>query len=247
MEFIPAIDLKDGACVRLLQGRMDTVRSFSDDPLAVARHWAEQGARLLHVVDLDGAVTGKPVHFETIKAILQENLGLQIQVGGGIRSEAVIQDYLTTGASRIVLGTSAINDHYFLETMALQFSDTILIGLDVRQNKLAIEGWKASADAGVAKMLQISSELPVAGIVYTDIERDGMQKGLNIEATVAVAKQSKVPIFASGGVSSLTDLHNLVQAQHKAGVMLGGVIVGRALYEGKINVSVAIDVCEQVG
>jgi phosphoribosylformimino-5-aminoimidazole carboxamide ribotide isomerase len=232
---IPAIDLKDGRCVRLRQGRMDAVTIFSDDPVTVARQWREAGCRRLHVVDLDGAVAGVPRNEALIGAITAELAELPVQVGGGIRDLATIERYLAAGVSQVIVGTKAVQDPEFLRTACTRYGGRILLGLDARGEEIATHGWESGSGRGLTEFACWAAQLDLGGIVYTDIARDGMLTGLNVGATIALAEQSGVGVIASGGVATLADLHALASAAKASSGDLIGAITGRALYEGTLD------------
>ena len=232
MLLIPAIDLKDGKCVRLRQGRMDDDTVFSEDPVAMAERWAESGARRLHLVDLDGAVSGKPVNAEVIHRIAEACPDLPIQVGGGIRDDDTIQSYLDAGVSYAIIGTSAVNQPHFVADVCLQFPGHIIVGLDVRDGKVAIDGWSKLSHHDVIDLAQHFERDGVEAIIYTDISRDGMMQGVNVEATVKLARAIAIPVIASGGVSSMKDIEALLAVTHEGIV---GAVIGRALYEGSLD------------
>ena len=232
MLLIPAIDLKDGNCVRLRQGRMDEVTVFSEDPLEMASKWVSQGARRLHIIDLDGAASGTPVNAEVIKTIADTHPELPIQVGGGIRDAESVQIYLEAGVQYAIIGTKAVSAPHFVNDMCLEFPGHIIVGLDARDGKVAIDGWSKLSNHDVIDMARRFEQDGVAAIVYTDISRDGMMSGVNTEATVKLAQAVNVPVIASGGVSSLEDIRALCAVQEEG---IEGVIIGRALYEGTID------------
>ncbi len=243
MDFIPAIDLQGGHCVRLRQGKMDTARIFSADPPAMARHWANLGAKRLHVVDLDGAFTGEPKHVRTILSILEAVPAMRIQVGGGIRDMATAQAYLDAGAELVVVGTRAVQDPSFLENLAGQFPGKALLGLDARGTMAATDGWKQASGTSVTELVRAAERLELAGVVYTDISRDGMLSGPNIDGILDLASSCSLPIIASGGVATAADLHALGNALQREKVQLSGLISGRALYEGTLTLPVALEIC----
>jgi len=236
MLLIPAIDIKDGKCVRLKQGRMDNDTVYSEDPIAMAARWVDAGARRLHIVDLDGAISGSPVNSAVIHDIAERFPEVPIQVGGGIRDEDRIQTYLDAGVSYVILGTKAVTSPNFVSDVALEFPGHIIVGLDVRDGKVAIEGWsKLSRHDAVDLALQFEQD-GVAAIVFTDIHRDGMMQGLNIEATVNFAQQLVIPVIASGGVTSLDDIRALCAVEAEG---VTAAITGRAIYEGTIDLAEA--------
>jgi phosphoribosylformimino-5-aminoimidazole carboxamide ribotide isomerase len=239
MIVIPAIDIKDGQCVRLRQGRMDDVPVFSRDPVAMARHWFEAGCRRLHLVDLDGAVAGEPRNREIIRAISQRAGDVPVQVGGGIRDFATIAAYLDAGVSYVIIGTRAVAEPDFLAEACSRHPGRIVLGLDARDGLLATHGWEATTRVVAVEFAQRVAQLPLAGIVYTDIGRDGMGTGLNLPATLAIGEQSGLPVIASGGVRSLEDLVALKQSAAASRAKVVGVITGRALYEGTLDLATA--------
>jgi phosphoribosylformimino-5-aminoimidazole carboxamide ribotide isomerase len=235
---IPAIDLKDGRCVRLQQGKMDTATVFSDDPVAMARHWAAQGAKRLHVVDLNGAVAGRPknekVIREMIKAVGEQ---MAIELGGGIRDLDTIESYIDAGVGFVVIGTAAVKNPGFLSDACYAFPGHIIAGLDAKEGKVAVEGWSKMTGHDVIDLAKKFEEYGVEALIYTDIGRDGMMNGVNIEATLRLAKAIKTPIIASGGLSGLEDVQAICEKLVPEGVI--GTIAGRALYEGKLDLKKA--------
>jgi phosphoribosylformimino-5-aminoimidazole carboxamide ribotide isomerase len=236
MLLIPAIDLKDGKCVRLKQGRMDDDTVYSDDPLAVASRWVEAGARRLHIVDLNGAVAGRPINSAAIHAIAERFPEVPIQVGGGIRDEDSIQEYLDAGVRYVILGTKAITAPHFVSDVCVEFPGHIIVGLDVREGKVAIEGWSKLSRHDALDLAQHFEQDGVAAIVFTDISRDGMMDGLNIEATVAFAQELSIPVIASGGITNLDDIRALCAVESEG---VSAAITGRAIYEGTIDLAEA--------
>ena len=235
MILIPAIDLKNGQCVRLIQGDMNQSTVYSEDPVATARHWKQEGCRRLHVVDLDGAFSGQPENQELIKNIAEEMQEIPVQVGGGIRTREHVENYISMGVSALVLGTKALENRDFLTEMASSFPNQIVLGLDARQGRVATHGW-ASIDKELAVDVAFSvKDLPLAAIVYTDIERDGMMTGVNGKSTLEIAKMSRIPTIASGGIKQLSDLEGLKRMFKENNSLLLGAITGRAIYEGKLN------------
>ncbi|MDH5178903.1 MAG: 1-(5-phosphoribosyl)-5-[(5-phosphoribosylamino)methylideneamino]imidazole-4-carboxamide isomerase [Gammaproteobacteria bacterium] len=232
MLLIPAIDLKDGKCVRLKQGRMEDTTVFSDDPVAMADRWVEAGAKRLHLVDLNGAFEGKPVNASVIKAIAENHPDLPIQVGGGIRDEDTIQTYLDAGVEYVIIGTKAVNAPHFVKDICLEFPGHIIVGLDAKDGKVAIDGWSKLSKHDVIDMAQHFEQDGVAAIVYTDISRDGMMNGVNIEATVKLAQAINIPVIASGGITNLDDVRALCEVAEE-GII--GAITGRAIYEGTLD------------
>ena len=236
MLLIPAIDLKDGKCVRLKQGRMDDDTVYSDDPLAIAGRWIEAGARRLHIVDLDGAATGQPTNSGAIHAIAERFPDVPIQVGGGIRDEDSIQEYLDAGVRYVILGTKAVTAPHFVSDVCVEFPGHIIVGLDVREGKVAIEGWSKLSRHDAVDLAQHFEQDGVAAIVFTDITRDGMMDGLNIEATVAFAQELSIPVIASGGITNLDDIRALCAVESEG---VTAAITGRAIYEGTLDLGEA--------
>jgi phosphoribosylformimino-5-aminoimidazole carboxamide ribotide isomerase len=244
MLVIPAIDLKDGKCVRLRQGRMDDATIFDDDPVAVASRWVEAGARRLHLVDLDGAFAGQPRNAGVIQAIAAAHPDVPIQVGGGIRDEDTVQTYLDAGVQFVIIGTKAVSAPHFVNDLCLEFPNHIIVGLDAKDGKVAIDGWSKLSHHDVIDLAQHFEHDGVAAIVYTDISRDGMMGGVNVEATVALAAAVHIPVIASGGVTSIEDIRALCDTDEEG---LQGVIVGRALYEGSIDLAAAQALAAECG
>ena len=244
MLVIPAIDLKDGKCVRLRQGAMDDVTVFSEDPVAMAARWVEAGARRLHIVDLDGAASGAPKNAGIVRAIASAHPDLPIQVGGGIRHEDTVQDYLDIGVQYVILGTRAISTPHFVNDLCLEFPGHIIVGLDARDGKVAVDGWSKLSHHDVIDMAQHFETDGVAAIVFTDIGRDGMMRGLNVESTVELAGSIHIPVIASGGVTDENDIRRLCECDEE-GII--GVIVGRALYEGTIELEHAQALADAAG
>ena len=238
MLIIPAIDLKDGRCVRLKQGDMASATVFSDDPVAMAKHWSEAGARRLHIVDLNGAVAGRPknekVIREMIKAVGEKT---PIQIGGGIRDLDTIESYLDAGVSYVVIGTAAVKNPGFLSDACYAFPGHIIAGLDAKEGKVAVEGWSKMTGHDVVDLAKKFQDYGVEAVIYTDIGRDGMLTGVNIESTVRLARELKIPVIASGGINSLEDIQALA-AYESEGV--SGAIAGRALYEGTLDFIAAL-------
>ncbi len=232
MLLIPAIDLKDGQCVRLRQGKMDDATVFSDDPVATARRWVEAGARRLHLVDLNGAFEGKPKNAEVIHAIAEAFPDLPIQVGGGIRDEETILTYLDAGVKYVILGTKAVTNPHFVPEVCAEFPGHIIIGLDAREGKVAVDGWSKLSHHDAADMARQFEDDGVEAIVYTDISRDGMMSGVNLEATVRLAQSVHIPVIASGGITNLEDVRRLCEVAEEG---ISGAITGRAIYEGTLD------------
>ena len=243
MLLIPAIDLKDGKCVRLRQGRMEDDTVFADDPLEVADRWVEVGARRLHIVDLNGAFAGRPVNADAIRRIAQAHPDIPIQVGGGIRDDDAIELYLESGVSFVILGTNAVNVPHFVGDACSEFPGHIMVGLDARDGKVAIDGWSKLSNHDVIDIAQRFEREGVEAIIYTDISRDGMMTGVNIEATVNLARSINIPVIASGGVARLEDIRRLCAVANE-GIM--GAIVGRALYEGELDLAEAQRVADEL-
>ncbi len=236
MIIIPAIDIKGGRCVRLLQGRMDAETVFSDDPAAMARQWAEQGAEMIHVVDLDGAVEKTPRNLGAIRSILN-SVQVPVQVGGGIRTAENIRAYLDLGVYRVIIGTEAIRNPDLVAEACKTFPDRIVVGIDARDGWAAIEGWTETTRVRAVDLARQFENSGVAAVNFTDIHRDGMQTGPNIEETRRMAEAVSIPVVASGGVSTLSDIHHLLPLE-SAGVV--GVITGKALYTGTLDLKEAI-------
>ncbi len=244
MLLIPAIDLKGGKCVRLRQGRPDDVTVFSDDPVAVAGRWVGEGARRLHIVDLDGAFAGKPKNAEVIRAIAEAYPDIPIQVGGGIRDEDTIQAYLEAGVEYVIIGTKAVTAPHFVADVCTEFPRHIIVGLDARDGRLALDGWsKLSNHDAIDLALQFEQD-GVEAVIYTDISRDGMMSGVNVEATVKLAQAVNVPVVAAGGITSIQDVQALCDVAEE-GIM--GAITGRAIYEGTLDFAAGQRLADQAG
>ncbi len=238
MLVIPAIDLKDGHCVRLRQGDMDNVTVFSEDPAAMARHWVDQGATRLHLVDLNGAVQGKPINERAIKAILSEvGEEIEVQLGGGIRDLDIIERYLDDGVDYVIIGTAAVKNPGFLHDACNAFPGTVIVGLDAKDGKIAIDGWSKLTGHDALDLGKRFEDYGIEGIIYTDIGRDGMGTGINIEATVRLAQPLRVPVYASGGIHDVEHI-KLLKPYQADGV--AGVVCGRALYEGTLDFRAAV-------
>ena len=235
MILYPAIDLKDGAAVRLLRGDMNATTVFNEDPAAQARSFVDAGCRWLHFVDLNGAFAGKPVNAEPVEAILKQ-CNVPAQLGGGIRDMATIENWIEKGLSRVILGTVAVENPALVRQAALAFPDKIAVGIDARNGMVATKGWAVETDTEVTELAKSFEQDGVAAIIYTDINRDGAMKGPNIEATAALADAISIPVIASGGVSSLADL----LALKSCGAALNGAISGRALYDGALDLGAAL-------
>ncbi len=248
MLVIPAIDLKDGQCVRLKQGRMEDSTVFSDDPVKTAGHWLEQGARRLHLVDLNGAFAGTPVNGEVVQAIAQASPHLPLQIGGGIRDLATIERYLKVGVSFVIIGTQAVKDPAFVAQACKAFPGKIIVGLDAAEGMVATEGWAKVSDVHVIDLAKRFADDGVEAIIYTDIARDGMMQGVNVPATVALAEATRIPVIASGGVSRIEDIHALMAvAKTATGGGIMGAITGRAIYEGALDLAQAQRYCDESG
>ena len=226
MLIIPAIDLKDGRCVRLFQGEMDKQTVYFEDPVAAARHWIGEGASFLHIVDLNGAVEGRPVHTNAVAAICRQP-GLAVELGGGMRSLEAVAAAFDLGVARVVIGTAAYNDAEFLRALCEKFPGKIVVGIDARRGKVAVKGWQETTSMNAVELAKRCESDGAARIIYTDISRDGTSEGVNLAETLKIAQAVKIPIIASGGVATLDDIRRL-RPLEKDGVE--GVIVGRALY-----------------
>ena len=237
MLIIPAIDLKDGRCVRLFQGEMDKETVYFEDPVAAAQHWVAEGATFLHIVDLNGAVEGRPVHTKEVEAICKQP-GLSVELGGGLRSIESVQVALDLGAARVVIGTAAHDNADFLRALCKKFPGRIVVGIDARQGKVAVKGWTETTAMDAVELARRCQGDGAARIIYTDISRDGTREGVNVEETLKIARAVKIPIIASGGVSTLDDIRELLPLE-KEGVE--GVIVGRALYAGAFTLQEALE------
>jgi phosphoribosylformimino-5-aminoimidazole carboxamide ribotide isomerase len=238
MDILPAIDLREGRCVRLLQGDYARQINYRDDPVAQAREFEQQGAKWLHVVDLDGAKAGGQYNLAVLRAIRQATR-LHIEIGGGIRSEDTVRLLLGEGINRVIIGTRALEDLAWFGELAARYAGRIVLGLDARDGKVATHGWTLTSEITVADMARTVNDWPLAAIVYTDIARDGMLAGPNVEATGRLAETCRVPIIASGGVGSLADIEQLAR------LPLAGIIVGRALYENAFTLAQALAVVGQ--
>ena len=237
MLLIPAIDLKDGRCVRLRQGALDDVTVFSDDPAAMAEQWLDQGARRLHLVDLNGAFAGKPVNQDAIAAILDAvNDEIPVQIGGGIRDLDTIETYLDMGIRYVIIGTAAVKSPGFLRDACSAFPGSIIVGLDARDGKVATDGWSKVSRHDVLDLAKKFEDYGCESIIYTDIGRDGMLSGVNIEATVRLAQHVNIPVIASGGVTDIKDIKALCEVENEG---VEGVILGRSSYEGTLDFSEA--------
>lgn len=236
MLLIPAIDIKDGKCVRLRQGRMDDETVYGNSPLDVAERWINEGARRLHIVDLNGAVSGKPGNADIIHSIAETFPDIIIQVGGGIRHEDTIQTYLDAGVNYVIIGTRAVTTPHFVSDVCLEFPGHIIVGLDARDGKLATEGWSKLSNHDVVDMARRFEDDGVVSIIFTDIGRDGMMTNVNVEATLNLCRQITIPVIASGGIGSMDDIKALCKIASEG---IEGAITGRAIYEGAIDFAVA--------
>ena len=237
MLLIPAIDLKDGRCVRLKQGDMNESTTFGEDPAAMARRWLDAGARRLHLVDLNGAFAGKPINEVAIKAILREvGSAIPVQLGGGIRDLDTIERYLDDGLSYVIIGTAAVKNPGFVRDACIAFGGHIIVGLDAKDGKVATDGWSKLTGHEVADLGKKFEGYGVEAVVYTDIGRDGMLSGVNVDATVKLAQALSIPVFASGGLGSMADIEALCAVE---GEGIDGVICGRAIYTGDLDFAAA--------
>ncbi|MEP4486146.1 MAG: 1-(5-phosphoribosyl)-5-[(5-phosphoribosylamino)methylideneamino]imidazole-4-carboxamide isomerase [Halioglobus sp.] len=244
MLIIPAIDLKDGECVRLRQGLMDDSTVFSDDPVAMAARWVEAGCRRLHLVDLNGAFAGEPVNGGVVTAITKAFPKLPVQIGGGIRDLETIEQYVRAGVSYVIIGTKAVKEPEFVAQACAAFPGKVIVGLDARDGFVATDGWAEVSQVQAADLARQFDADGVSAIVYTDIARDGMMQGVNVEATVAMAEASSIPVIASGGITNLDDIRALNAV---AACGIEGAITGRAIYEGSLDVSEAQRLCDEAG
>ena len=236
MDVIPAIDILDGRCVRLYQGDYQQSEVFGEDPVEVAQRWYSQGAKYLHVVDLDGAKQGKPQNLKVIEAIAR-SIPMRVQMGGGLRDRESIVSVLNSGVSRVILGTAAVESSQLIADICAEFPEQIMIGIDARNGKVATRGWLETSEVMAVDLAKRMTSVGIAGIIYTDIHRDGTMQGPNIEALRQLAENVDVPVIASGGVSSITDLLNLLSLES---VGVTGAIVGKAIYTGDIQLKEAI-------
>ncbi len=244
MLLIPAIDLKDGRCVRLRQGDLQDATIFSEDPVTVAEQWYDQGARRLHLVDLNGAVAGKPKNEDVIKAIVRAvGEDIPVQIGGGIRDLDTIERYLDFGIEYIIIGTAAVKDPGFLQDACSAFPGNIIVGLDAKDGKVATDGWSKLTKHDVLDLGRKFEDYGVESIIYTDIGRDGMLTGVNIEATVRLAQHVRIPVIASGGVTDLKDIEALCEVEQEG---VEGVILGRSIYEGTLDFQSAQDLADEL-
>lgn len=236
MILFPAIDLKEGRCVRLKQGDMARATIFNDDPAAQARDFEEQGFRWLHVVDLDGAFAGKPMNAAAVEAILAR-VAFPVQLGGGIRDMATVEAWLAKGISRVIIGTAAVRDPAFVKAAARAFPGKVAVGIDARDGQVAVEGWAETSALAAADLGRRFEDAGVSAIIYTDIARDGMLQGINWDGTIALAGALSIPVIASGGLASMDDIERLCAPD---AALLAGAITGRALYDGRIDAAAAL-------
>jgi phosphoribosylformimino-5-aminoimidazole carboxamide ribotide isomerase len=245
MLLIPAIDLKDGQCVRLKQGDMEQTTIFNEDPAAMARTWVDRGARRLHLVDLNGAFAGKPKNEMAIRKILKEvGSEVDVQLGGGIRDLDTIERYLDAGLRYVIIGTAAVKNPGFLQDACTAFGGHIIVGLDAKDGKVATDGWSKLTGHEVVDLAKKYEDYGVESFIYTDIGRDGMLSGINIEATVKLAQALSTPVIASGGLSNITDIDKLLEVEHEG---IEGVICGRAIYTGDLDFTSAQDHADKLG
>jgi phosphoribosylformimino-5-aminoimidazole carboxamide ribotide isomerase len=245
MLLIPAIDLKDGQCVRLRQGEMEGATVFSDNPAAMAKHWLDSGARRLHLVDLNGAFAGKPKNLDAIREILSVINGeIPVQLGGGIRSLETIEQYLDIGLSYVIIGTAAVKTPGFLHEACDAFPGHVMVGLDAKDGKVAVDGWSKITGHDVVDLAKRFEDYGVEAIVYTDIGRDGMLSGVNIDATVKLAQALHIPVIASGGLTNLDDVRALCAVEDEG---VTGAITGRPIYEGTIDFKTAQELADELG
>jgi phosphoribosylformimino-5-aminoimidazole carboxamide ribotide isomerase len=245
MLIIPALDIKDGHCVRLKQGKMSEATVYSEDPVAMAKHWKAQGARRLHVVDLNGAAAGKPKHEALIREVLKE-LGdsVPVQLGGGIRDLDTIEHYLDMGVTYIIIGTAAVKNPGFLQDASTAFGGHIIVALDAKDGKVAVEGWSKMTGHDVVDLAKKFQDYGVEAVIYTDIGRDGMLTGVNVDATVKLARELRVPVIASGGLTSIDDIKALCKIESEG---INAVITGRAIYQGTLDFKKAQAEADKLG
>ena len=242
MQIIPAIDLKEGKCVRLRQGKMDDSTVFSDSPVEVASQWVEQGAKRLHLVDLDGAFAGKPINANIVHAVAEKHPELTLQIGGGVRNRETIKTYIDAGVTFVIIGTRAVNEPTFVARVAAEFANNIIVGLDAKDGWVATDGWAKVSNVNVIDLAKQFQGDGVQSIIYTDIARDGMMQGVNLAATKKLTEAIDIPVIASGGVTNMADIEQLLTIE-SAGIE--GVITGRAIYEGTLNFAEAQAYCQQ--
>ncbi|MCP3876596.1 MAG: 1-(5-phosphoribosyl)-5-[(5-phosphoribosylamino)methylideneamino]imidazole-4-carboxamide isomerase [Desulfobacteraceae bacterium] len=238
MIIIPAVDIKQGKCVRLLQGRMEDTTHYSDSPAKMAQKWEDQGADLIHIIDLDGAFAKEVINFDAIRNIL-EAINVPIQVGGGIRDLKTIEMYINAGVSKVIIGSEALYNPLLVKDACKQFQGKIVVGIDARDGMVAVEGWSQTSKTRAIDLAKEFESCGVAAINFTDIHRDGMQTGPNIEETASLADAVSIPIVASGGVNTIEDIKNLLEIESKG---VTGIITGRAIYEGTLDLKEAIEI-----
>jgi len=243
MLLIPAIDIKDGKCVRLRQGRMDDETIYADNPLDMAKRWVEAGARRLHLVDLDGALVGEPVNAKIVHDIAEAFPDVPIQIGGGIRDEDTIQTYLNAGVSYVIIGTKAVTVPHFVSDVCLEFPGHIIVGLDAKDGKVATDGWSKLSRHDALDMAKHFEDDGVVSIIFTDIGRDGMMNSVNTEATVELCKHITIPVIASGGITNLDDIRSLLAVAEEG---IEGAITGRAIYEGTLDFAEAQKLADEI-
>ena len=242
MLIIPAIDLKDGQCVRLRQGRMEDSTIFKGSPVEIAGRWINSGARRLHLVDLNGALAGKPVNENAVEEIVKKYPKMPIQIGGGIRSGETIEAYLTAGVKYVIIGTKAVKDPDFVTEMCKQFPGSIIVGIDAKKGLVATNGWAEVTEVKATNLAKKFEHDGVSAIIYTDIDRDGMMQGVNVEETIMMAEASSIPIIASGGI---TDINDILALNRPTKPRIFGAITGRAIYEGTLDVATAQNLCDE--
>lgn len=243
MLLIPAIDIKDGKCVRLRQGRMDDETIYADNPLDMAKRWVDAGARRLHLVDLDGALAGEPINAKIVHDIAEAFPDVPIQIGGGIRDEDTIQAYLSAGVSYVIIGTKAVTTPHFVSEVCLEFPGHIIVGLDAKDGKVATDGWSKLSRHDAIDMAKHFENDGVVSIIFTDIGRDGMMNSVNTEATVELCRQINIPVIASGGITNLDDIRSLSEAAKEG---IEGAITGRAIYEGTLDFAEAQKLADEI-
>ena len=243
MLLIPAIDIKDGKCVRLKQGRMDDETIYADNPLDMAKRWVDVGARRLHLVDLDGALTGKPINAKVVHDIAKAYPDIPIQIGGGIRDEKTIQAYLDAGVSYVIIGTKAVAAPHFVSDVCLEFPGHIIVGLDAKNGKVATDGWSKLSRHDVNDMAKHFQDDGVVSIIFTDIDRDGMMNNVNTEATVELCRHISIPVIASGGITNLDDIRSLSAVADEG---IEGAITGRAIYESTLDFAEAQKLADEI-
>lgn len=242
MIIIPAVDIKDGKCVRLSQGRMSEETIYSEDPLEMAKRWESEGAERLHIIDLNGAFIGRPYHSLLIKEIVK-NLSIPVEVGGGIRDIKAIEDYLSAGVKWVILGTSALNNPKLIEIACYRFAGNVIIAVDAMKGKVFIEGWNKEGSINAIDLIKVFEGMPISSIIFTDIERDGMVSGPNYEMIKLLSEVTDIPIIASGGISRIEDIEKILEFECRRII---GVIVGKALYNGNIDLREAIKLGKRI-